>query len=107
MSAERNNPIIKTQSGDHGGFAGQACELDGPKVYGRGSAVEDPNAGRASVIEHSSERLTVPHRDVLQRRFVLTPLVELDGELTLPDGTRLRDALERLEGQRVERVGPL
>jgi len=49
----------------------------------------------------------VPHRDVLQRRFVLTPLVELDGELTLPDGTRLRDALERLEGQRVERVGPL
>src|SRR6266566_3953536 len=56
MSAERNNPIIRTQSGDHGGFAGQACELDGPKVYGRGSAVEDPNAGRASVIEHSSER---------------------------------------------------
>ena len=58
-------------------------------------------------VEYSSERLTVPHRDVLQRRFVLTPLVELDGELTLPDGTRLRDALERLEGQRVERVGPL
>jgi hypothetical protein len=31
-------------------------------------------------------------------------LVELDPELALPDGTRLGDALERLEGQRVERA---
>jgi 2-amino-4-hydroxy-6-hydroxymethyldihydropteridine diphosphokinase len=40
---------------------------------------------------------------VLTRRFVLTPLVELDPELALPDGTRLADALAALEGQRVER----
>jgi 2-amino-4-hydroxy-6-hydroxymethyldihydropteridine diphosphokinase len=58
-------------------------------------------------LEHSSDRLTLPHRDVLHRRFVLAPLVELDAELTLPDGTRLAAALERLEGQRVERVGEL
>src|SRR5437773_10322333 len=56
MSAERNNPIIRTQSGDHGGFAGHACELDGPKVYGRGSAVEDPDAGLSAVIEYGSKR---------------------------------------------------
>jgi 2-amino-4-hydroxy-6-hydroxymethyldihydropteridine diphosphokinase len=56
---------------------------------------------------HRSERLTLPHRDVLNRRFVLLPLVELDPELTLPDGARAADALERLEGQRVERVGDL
>ena len=30
------------------------------------------------------------------------PLLELDPELALPDGTRLSEALERLEGERVE-----
>jgi 2-amino-4-hydroxy-6-hydroxymethyldihydropteridine diphosphokinase len=57
-------------------------------------------------LTYSSERLTVPHRDVLVRRFVLVPLLELDPQLALPDGTRLDDALARLEGQRVQRVGP-
>ena len=55
--------------------------------------------------EYSSPRLTIPHRDVLTRRFVLAPLLELEPHLALPDGTRLQDALDRLEGQRVERVG--
>ena len=52
-------------------------------------------------------RLTLPHRDVLTRRFVLVPLLEIDPALALPDGTRLADALDALEGQRVERVGVL
>src|SRR5204862_4673699 len=56
MSAEGNNPIIRAQSEDHSGFAGQTRKLDGPKVYGRRTAVEDPNAGRSAVIEHSSQR---------------------------------------------------
>jgi 2-amino-4-hydroxy-6-hydroxymethyldihydropteridine diphosphokinase len=58
-------------------------------------------------ISLSTDRLTLPHREVLTRRFVLAPLLELDPSLTLPDGTRLADALERLEGQRVQRVGVL
>ena len=58
-------------------------------------------------LEHESERLRIPHRDVLARRFVLAPLVELDPDLTLPDGTRLADALADVEGQRVERIGSL
>jgi 2-amino-4-hydroxy-6-hydroxymethyldihydropteridine diphosphokinase len=58
-------------------------------------------------LEHESDRLRIPHRDVLSRRFVLAPLVELDPELALPDGTRLADALAELEGQRVERFGDL
>jgi 2-amino-4-hydroxy-6-hydroxymethyldihydropteridine diphosphokinase len=58
-------------------------------------------------LEHESERLRIPHRDVLARRFVLAPLVELEPELALPDGTRLAGALERLDGQRVERLAPL
>jgi 2-amino-4-hydroxy-6-hydroxymethyldihydropteridine diphosphokinase len=57
--------------------------------------------------EHESERLRLPHRDVLARRFVLAPLVELDADLALPDGTRVADALAALDGQRVQRVGAL
>jgi 2-amino-4-hydroxy-6-hydroxymethyldihydropteridine diphosphokinase len=57
-------------------------------------------------LELSSERLTLPHPQVTSRRFVLVPLLELDPELALPNGTRLREALERLgPGERVERVG--
>lgn len=59
-------------------------------------------------IELATDRLTLPHREVTTRRFVLVPLLELDPELELPDGTRLRDCLDRLGvGQRVESVGPL
>jgi 2-amino-4-hydroxy-6-hydroxymethyldihydropteridine diphosphokinase len=58
-------------------------------------------------IELSTERLTLPHREVTSRRFVLAPLLELDSELALPDGTRLATALDALEGQRVQRVDDL
>ena len=57
--------------------------------------------------EHRSSELEVPHPEIRGRRFVLVPLLELDAELTLPDGTPLADLLARLEGQRVDRVGPL
>jgi len=43
--------------------------------------------------EHRSERLTLPHEQVAQRRFVLIPLLELDLDLATPDGTRLADRL--------------
>lgn len=53
-------------------------------------------------------RLTLPHPEVTTRRFVLVPLLELDPDLTLPDGTRLADCLDALgPAQRVERVGSL
>jgi 2-amino-4-hydroxy-6-hydroxymethyldihydropteridine diphosphokinase len=62
-------------------------------------------------LELSSDRLTLPHREVTTRRFVLVPMLELDPELTLPDGTRLADALRALPpGQRVakgRRLAPL
>jgi 2-amino-4-hydroxy-6-hydroxymethyldihydropteridine diphosphokinase len=59
-------------------------------------------------LELETERLTLPHREVMTRRFVLAPLLELDPGLILPDGTRLADALAALpEGQRVEPSGPL
>ena len=59
-------------------------------------------------LELKTERLTLPHREVTTRRFVLAPLLELDPDLTLPDGTPLADALAALPaGQRVERSGSL
>jgi 2-amino-4-hydroxy-6-hydroxymethyldihydropteridine diphosphokinase len=57
-------------------------------------------------IEHESPRLTLPHPEVLARRFVLVPLLELDPELTLPGGARGAERLTALgEGQEVRRVG--
>lgn len=59
-------------------------------------------------VELEHERLTLPHPEVTSRRFVLEPLLELDPELALPDGTRLRGALEALGGDQVVRkTGPL
>ncbi len=58
-------------------------------------------------VSYESDRLRLPHRDVLARRFVLAPLVEIEPGLALPDGTRLADALDGLEGQRIEQVGEL
>lgn len=57
-------------------------------------------------ITYSSERLTLPHPQVTTRRFVLVPLLELDPDLELPDGTRAADALAAIEGQEVTLVGP-
>jgi 2-amino-4-hydroxy-6-hydroxymethyldihydropteridine diphosphokinase len=58
-------------------------------------------------ITYRSERLTLPHPSVLERRFVLVPLLELDPDLALPDGTRLSDALAALgPGQDVRLAGP-
>ena len=59
-------------------------------------------------VELETRRLTLPHREVTRRRFVLEPLLELEPELRLPDGTQLREALERLgKGERVTRRGTL
>jgi 2-amino-4-hydroxy-6-hydroxymethyldihydropteridine diphosphokinase len=58
-------------------------------------------------IEFASARLVVPHPEILSRRFVLVPLLELDPELAAPGGTRLADALAKLPpGQAVRRAGP-
>ncbi|HMJ73658.1 MAG TPA: 2-amino-4-hydroxy-6-hydroxymethyldihydropteridine diphosphokinase [Solirubrobacterales bacterium] len=59
-------------------------------------------------IELSTQRLTLPHPEATSRRFVLAPLLELDPDLTFPDGARLADALASLgSGQRASRVGAL
>jgi len=56
---------------------------------------------------HRSERLTLPHPEVTARRFVLEPLLELDPELALPDGTPLAIGLDAVADQPVRRAGAL
>jgi 2-amino-4-hydroxy-6-hydroxymethyldihydropteridine diphosphokinase len=58
-------------------------------------------------LEYSSDRLSLPHPEVTSRRFVLEPLLELDPELALPDGTGLASRLEAVRDQPVRRAGSL
>jgi 2-amino-4-hydroxy-6-hydroxymethyldihydropteridine diphosphokinase len=52
-------------------------------------------------------RMSLPHEQLLSRRFVLIPALELDFELSAPDGTRLADALAALSLQEgVRWAGP-
>jgi 2-amino-4-hydroxy-6-hydroxymethyldihydropteridine diphosphokinase len=46
--------------------------------------------------ELAHARMTLPHEQLLTRRFVLIPALELDFELRVPDGRRLADALAAL-----------
>ncbi|HEY8082166.1 MAG TPA: 2-amino-4-hydroxy-6-hydroxymethyldihydropteridine diphosphokinase [Solirubrobacterales bacterium] len=79
--------------------------LDGPRHSPRPLDVDLLLVGDLELV---TERLTLPHPEVTSRRFVLAPLLELDAELSLPDGTHLADALAELgPGQRAERVAPL
>jgi len=44
-------------------------------------------------VELADERMTLPHEQLLNRRFALIPALELDFETAVPDGRRLSDAL--------------
>ena len=55
-------------------------------------------------IELETERLTLPHPEITSRRFVLEPLLELDGGLELPDGTPLAPLMDAVADQPVRRV---
>jgi 2-amino-4-hydroxy-6-hydroxymethyldihydropteridine diphosphokinase len=70
-------------------------------VVRHGPRVVDVDLLLLGDIELRTERLTLPHPEVTTRRFVLVPLLEIAPDLPF------RDALDRLEGQRVERVGVL
>lgn len=55
------------------------------------------------------DRIKLPHEQLLARRFVLVPALEIDFELCAPDGTALADALAALpvsEREGVRWAGP-
>ena len=47
-------------------------------------------------LELHEQRMTLPHEQLLTRRFVLIPALELDFDCAVPDGRRLADALASL-----------
>jgi 2-amino-4-hydroxy-6-hydroxymethyldihydropteridine diphosphokinase len=88
----------------------KAIEVEQGRMFGgprHGPRPLDADILMLGELELESDRLTLPHPQVAARRFVLVPLLELDPDLALPDGTRLDAALAALEGERVERVGEL
>ena len=78
--------------------------LGGPR---QGPRVIDLDLLMLDGVVHRSPRLTLPHREIERRRFVLVPLLELEPNLRLPGGSPLADALKAVEDQRVTRVGVL
>jgi 2-amino-4-hydroxy-6-hydroxymethyldihydropteridine diphosphokinase len=48
-------------------------------------------------LEYESGRMRLPHPELLRRRFVLVPLLELDFALATPAGARLSDAFVLLD----------
>lgn len=79
-------------------------EADGPR---HGPRPVDVDILLLGDVEYASERLRIPHEQVLARRFVLIPLLELDFDLATPAGERLADALAALPvGEGVRRGGP-
>ena len=54
-----------------------------------------------------SEGLTLPHPRMLERRFVLEPLAELEGDMGLAGGRRLCDCRDACSDQRLDKIGSL
>ena len=73
--------------------AAQGREAGGPR---HGPRPIDIDLLLLGDVELETDRLTLPHPEVRSRRFVLLPLLELDPALSLPDGTKLKDALDAL-----------
>lgn len=59
-------------------------------------------------LEQDDPKLLIPHPRLKERRFVMEPLLEVDPDVRLPDGTPVRKLLEELGGsQLVWRSGEL
>ncbi|PAV27544.1 2-amino-4-hydroxy-6-hydroxymethyldihydropteridine diphosphokinase [Tamilnaduibacter salinus] len=51
-----------------------------------------------------TDRLTVPHAELPNRDFVLQPLLDIDRDLTLPDGTAIRNLRDRCPDNHLRRL---
>jgi 2-amino-4-hydroxy-6-hydroxymethyldihydropteridine diphosphokinase len=58
-------------------------------------------------MEMATRSLTVPHPRMHLRRFVLEPLYEIDGDLTLPGGRQVSYLLEQSRDQGVAHAGSI
>ena len=76
-----------------------------PEYVRHGPRVLDVDLLLLGDASYSSPRLTLPHREVSSRRFVLVPLLELDPGLRIPGDGLAAEALASLSGQEVRSVG--
>ncbi|MCK5895027.1 MAG: 2-amino-4-hydroxy-6-hydroxymethyldihydropteridine diphosphokinase [Endozoicomonadaceae bacterium] len=51
-----------------------------------------------------TERLTIPHKEMLWRNFVLIPLADIALDITLPTGQSLKNIIQDINGNGVERL---
>ncbi|WP_370292349.1 2-amino-4-hydroxy-6-hydroxymethyldihydropteridine diphosphokinase [Thalassolituus sp.] len=49
-------------------------------------------------LTYADERLTIPHKEMTRRSFVVRPLLEIAPDLQLPDGQKLADAEPDFDG---------
>jgi len=88
-----------------------ACKAVEAELGRRGGIRHGPRTIDVDVLllgadRHISERLSLPHGDLLSRRFVLVPLLELDAGVQVPGHGSAADALAALPpGQDVRRAG--
>lgn len=83
--------------------------VEGPGYVRHGPRAIDVDVLLLGDVELRHERMSLPHAQVLTRRFVLIPALELDTDLAVPDGRRLADALLALGldlGEGVRWAGP-
>ncbi|MEA2348289.1 MAG: 2-amino-4-hydroxy-6-hydroxymethyldihydropteridine diphosphokinase [Thermoleophilaceae bacterium] len=79
-------------------------EPGGPR---HGPRIVDLDVLLLGELEVRSERMTLPHPEILSRRFVLEPLLELRPGLELPGGRIAADAMRAVLDQPVRPVSPL
>ncbi|HEY7961220.1 MAG TPA: 2-amino-4-hydroxy-6-hydroxymethyldihydropteridine diphosphokinase [Solirubrobacteraceae bacterium] len=81
--------------------------VDGSGYVRHGPRAIDIDVLLLGEVELAHARMSLPHEQVLTRRFVLIPALELDFELAVPDGRRLADALAVLSpSEGVRWAGP-
>jgi 2-amino-4-hydroxy-6-hydroxymethyldihydropteridine diphosphokinase len=51
-----------------------------------------------------NERLTIPHYGLKERTFVLFPLVELSPQLSLPDGSKIKELINALSSKGIKKL---
>jgi 2-amino-4-hydroxy-6-hydroxymethyldihydropteridine diphosphokinase len=79
----------------------------GPDYVRHGPRAIDIDILLLGGLELRHQRMSLPHEQLLTRRFVLIPTLELDFELAVPDGRRLAGALGALPvGEGVRWAGP-
>lgn len=76
--------------------AGRVTDPGSPEYVRHGPRPLDVDVLLLGAATHAGDRLTVPHPGLLERRFVLIGLLELDFGLATPAGVRLADALAAL-----------